>query len=353
MKSNKKFYLITLTSIFLVLFLTVFSSTASAATGAPENLTVHFIDVGQGDSILLESGDNDMLIDAGERDKSDDVAKYLKGEGITSLDYVVATHPHADHIGGLSDILETFSIGQFLDSGYPHTSATYEHMLETIDSKNIPFKTVKRGDKIDFAPGISVEVLNPGSSYFTDDLNQNSIVLKVIDGNISFLLTGDAGIEAENAIMQEGYNVDTDILKVGHHGSSTSSGEAFISAVSPSVSVIEVGADNDFGHPHGEILQMLQKASTVYRTDQDGTVTVTTDGSSYTVSTENTASTAKKETVKAIESTMPEIGSLEQKKDSIAPDNTHPPEQKENTTPGFEIVYAIIGLLGVFLCRGR
>ncbi len=234
-----------------------------------------------------------MLIDAGERDKSDDVAQYLKGEGITSLDYVVATHPHADHIGGISDILKTFPIGQFLDSGYPHTSGTYEYMLNTINNENIPFKTVKRGDTIDFAPGINVQVLSPGSTYFTDDLNQNSIVLKVTDGSVSFLLMGDAGVEAENAIMQDGYNVNADILKVGHHGSYTSSGQAFIDLANPAVSIIEVGANNEYGHPHTETLQTLQKVSTVYRTDQDGTVTVTTDGSSYSVSTENTASNPK------------------------------------------------------------
>ena len=265
--------------------------TASAAPEPAENLTVHFIDVGQGDSILLQYGDKDMLIDAGESSTGDDVAEYIKSEGITSLDYVVATHPHADHIGGMSDILKTFPIGQFLDSGYPHTSGTYEYMLETIDSSNIPFTTVKRGDKIDFASGVVVEVLNPGNSYFTDDLNQNSVVLKVTDGSVSFLLMGDAGIEAEDAIMKDGYNVDADILKVGHHGSSTSSGETFISAVSPAVSIIEVGAGNEYGHPHTEALETLQKASTVYRTDVDGTVTVTTDGSAYTVTTEKTTIT--------------------------------------------------------------
>ena len=193
MKNKKKLYPLALVSIVLVLFLILVLSTASASSSAPGNLTIHFINVGQGDSILLECGDNDMLIDAGERDKSDDVAQYLKGEGITSLDYVVATHPHADHIGGISDILKTFPIGQFIDSGYPHTSGTYEYMFNTINNENIPFKTAKRGDTIDFAPGIDVQVLNPGSTYFTDDLNQNSIVLKVTDGSVSFLLMGDAG----------------------------------------------------------------------------------------------------------------------------------------------------------------
>ena len=118
---------------------------------ASGNLTIHFLDVGQGDSILLEHGDDSMLIDSGEIGKGDDVATYIKSEDITSLDYVVATHPHSDHIGGMSVILNDFPIGHFIDSGYPYTSKTYENMLTTIDKKNIPFMTPKRGDKIDFS----------------------------------------------------------------------------------------------------------------------------------------------------------------------------------------------------------
>ena len=250
------------------------------------NLTVHFLAVGQGDSILLEHGDDGMLIYSGEIGKGDDVATYIKNEGIMSLDYVIATHPHSDHIGGMSVILNDFPIGHFVDSGYAYSSKTYENMLKAIDKKNIPFETPKRGDKINFTSGIDVYVLNPGSTYFTDDVNQNSVVLKVTDGKVTFLLMGDAGIQAENEIMKDGYNVDADILKVGHHGSRTASGTPFISAVSPEISVIEVGAGNDYGHPHQETLDRLQKVSKVYRTDLDGTITVTTDGSSYSVSTE-------------------------------------------------------------------
>lgn len=253
---------------------------------ASGNLTVHFLDVGQGDSILLEHGDDTMLIDAGEIGKGDTVAADIKGEDITSLDYVVATHPHSDHIGGMSVILNDFPIGHFLDSGYAYTTKTYEDMLSTIDKKNIPFSTPKRGEKIDFSSGIDVQVLNPGSTFFTDDVNQNSIVLKVTDGSVSFLLMGDAGIEAENQIMKDGYDVNADILKVGHHGSRTASGASFISAVSPEISVIELGAGNDYGHPHKETLDRLQKVSKVYRTDLNGTITITTDGSTYSVSTQ-------------------------------------------------------------------
>jgi len=264
------------------------TTTQNASIPSGQNLTVHFLDVGQGDSILIKYGNKSMLIDAGESDKGEVVSDYLHNQGISTLDYVVATHPHSDHIGGMNDVLNNFKVDHFIDSGYPYTSKTYENMLTTIDKKNIPFETPKRGDKINFASGIDVEVLNPGTSYYSDDLNQNSIILKVTDGKVSFLLMGDAGLEAENDIMKAGYNVDADILKVGHHGSSTASGASFISAVSPDISVIEVGVGNDYGHPHSEILNKLQKTSKVYRTDLDGTITITTDGSTYTVTTQKT-----------------------------------------------------------------
>ncbi len=249
---------------------------------ACENLTVHFLDVGQGDSILVEYDKKAMLIDAGESDQGEVVSDYLQDQGISTLGYVVATHPHSDHIGGMNDILNNFQIKHFIDSGYPHTTQTYEDMITTIDKKNISFETVKAGQTIDFDPAVDIEVLNPSGTY-SDDLNENSVVLKLTYGDTSILLMGDAGLDAEEKIMKAGSDIDSDILKVGHHGSDSGSGDKFISTISPEVSVIEVGAENDYGHPNAEILERLQTASKVYRTDLDGTITVTTDGSNYTV----------------------------------------------------------------------
>ena len=254
------------------------------------NLTVHFIDVGQGDSILIRHKDKAMLIDAGEKDQGEIVSDYLKDQGISTLKYVISTHPHSDHIGSMIDVLNNFQVERFVDSGYPHTSKTYENMLSIIDKKNIPFEVAQAGQKIDFDPAINIEVLNPSSTY-SDELNENSVVLKIKYGDTSFLLMGDAGLETEEKMMKAGYDVNADILKVGHHASRSGSGVSFISAVSPSVSVIEVGAGNDYKHPHQEILNRLQKVSRVYRTDKDGTITVTTDGSTYTVTTQKTGPT--------------------------------------------------------------
>lgn len=261
---------------------------ANGGNPAAENLTVYFLDVGQGDSILLEYNGKAMLVDAGERDQGSGVSAYLHAHDISSIDYVVATHPHADHIGGMDEVLGSFQVGHFIDSGFPHTSKTYENMLTTINEKNIPFEVAEKGEKIEFDPAVDVEVLNPGPQY-SDDLNENSVVLKVSYGEVSFLLMGDAGLETEENLMNAGYDLDSDILKVGHHASRSGSGKAFISAVSPEISVIEVGAGNDYGHPHPEILERLQKVSRVYRTDLDGSIVVTTDGSAYTVTAQKTA----------------------------------------------------------------
>jgi len=163
-------------------------------------------------------------------------------------------------------------------------------MLTAIDEKNIPFQVAKKGEKIELDPALNIEILNPDSQY-SDELNENSIVLRINYGEVSFLFMGDAGLETEKNIIKAGDNIDSDILKVGHHASTSGSGESFITAVSPEISVIEVGAGNDYGHPHAEVLERLPKVSRVYRTDLDGTITVTTDGLTYSVATEKSGTT--------------------------------------------------------------
>lgn len=290
-----------------VALLSVLIVAISAATvSASENLTVHFIDVGQGDSELLQFAGENVLVDAGTPDMGPRVESYLRDHGVSSLDLLVATHPHDDHIGGLLDVLNDFSVKQVLDSGQTHTSQTFENYLNLIDRKNIPFSTAERGQTINLDPAIKIEVLSPPATLFSDDLNQNSIVLKITYNKITFLLMGDAGFEAEKSIMAAGYNLKSDVLKVGHHGSSSASSAAFLAMVKPAISIIEVGAKNDYGHPTQKTLSALQSASSkVYRTDLDGSIVIATDGQSYTVTTEkqpswNTASTAPKGTSSAV-----------------------------------------------------
>jgi beta-lactamase superfamily II metal-dependent hydrolase len=186
----------------------------------------------------------------------------------------------------MNAVLTSFPVDHFIDSGNLHPTETYHDMLATVSDKDIPLETPKASDKIDFAPEVDVEVLNPSHNPSSDDRNYNSVALIVEDKDVRFLLMGDADAKAESEIMDRGYRANVDILKVGHHGSSTASSKAFIDLIDPEVSIIEVGTNNVYGHPDAEVIKRLQDTSQVYRTDLDGTITVTTDGSAYTVMTE-------------------------------------------------------------------
>jgi beta-lactamase superfamily II metal-dependent hydrolase len=249
-------------------------------------LSVYFLDVGQGDSSLIIFGNKTILIDAGEMDMGDRVVSDIRELGVTRIDLLVATHPHSDHIGGMQNVLDNFPVGQVLDSGLPHGSILYERFLETIDKKNIPYKVAEQGDEIDLDPALRIVVLSPPEKRFGDDLNTNALVLRISYGTINILFTGDAGSEAETALVQSGYALDAQILKAGHHGSMHSGSPAFIARVHPETAVISVGLDNPYGHPHKQAVDTLNGAgATIYRTDRDGTILVRSDGISYTVKT--------------------------------------------------------------------
>lgn len=217
------------------------------------NLTVTFIDVKQGDSEWIESPTGKtMLIDAGESGYVSRVVSII--DPSKTIDIVVATHPHADHIGGMQTILTKYTIGKFFDSGQPYTSTTYENMLNTIDKKNISYTAVKSGDKITFDPLVKVEVLNPQPKFF-DEINDNSIVLLMTYKNISFLFAGDTQLNSET--MYAKYFNHVTILKVAHHGSMSSTGAYLLSRTHPNVSVISVGTDNPYGHPDSSTITRL------------------------------------------------------------------------------------------------
>jgi competence protein ComEC len=176
----------------------------AVSASASENLTVHFIDVGQGDSELILFNGKNVLIDAGDQDSGPRVTSYLRSHGITSLDLVVATHPHEDHIGGLITILNDIPIKQVLDSGQTHTAPSFDTYLSLIDQKGIPFAVAERGQTIDLDPSLKIEILSPPATLFAGDLNQNSVVLSVTYNKVSFLFIGDAGTEAEDSILAAG-----------------------------------------------------------------------------------------------------------------------------------------------------
>ena len=241
-----------------------------------KDMLVHFIDVGQGDSIFVElPNEQTMLIDAGEWQTAPQVINYIYGLGYSSLDYVIATHPHSDHIGGMPEVLNTFQVNNFYISPASHTTKTYENMLEKSTKAN-NVGIVGTGDVIINDHGLSVEVVAPNKNAGFDNLNNASVVIKLTYIDKTFLFTGDAEKEEEDLIRS---NIKADVLKVGHHGSDTSTSENFLKKVEPQYAVISVGQGNDYGHPTDKVLNRIKnKNIAIYRTDLSGTIVFKTNG---------------------------------------------------------------------------
>ena len=239
-------------------------------------LRVDFLNVGQADCALLSTNGHYMVIDGGNNGDADTILSYLEGQGVEKLDAVVGTHPHEDHIGSLDAIINHFDVDAVYMPKIMHTSKTFEDVLDAVANKGLKIKSPSPGDTIDFN-GLEIEGLGPQREY--KDFNNNSIVLKVNAGETAFLFTGDAEETAEKDILQADYDLQADVLKVGHHGSSTSSSQAFLQAVKPKYAVISVGVGNSYHHPEEEALQRLQSiGAEIYRTDLQGNIVCTTDG---------------------------------------------------------------------------
>ncbi len=251
------------------------------------DMSVHFIDVGKADSIYIKCKDKNILIDAGEKNTYDLVNEYLRRQNVKVLDLVIATHPHTDHIGGMPKVIEEFQINKLLipelkEEVIP-TSITYEKLLLAIKNKNIAPERPIPGNSFNIG-GLIFEVLAPNKQY--DDVNNNSIVVKMTFKNTSFLFTGDAEKKSENDMMNNNFNLEADVLKVGHHGSKTSTSSAFLRKVNPKYAVICVGEDR-YNLPKKITIDKLTKRNIkVFRTDCNGTVVFSTDGNKISVFTE-------------------------------------------------------------------
>lgn len=242
----------------------------------PSNLRVHFIDVGQADCNLIQlPGGKSMLIDAGNNDDGPDVVRYIMSQGIHKLDIVVGTHPHEDHIGGLDDVIKAFDVGDVYMPKVQHNTKTFRNVLSAVKEKDLKVQTAKAGVELLKESGLEAVVLAPVKEKY-EDLNNYSAIIRMVYGNTSFLFTGDAEKESEEEISG---NVQADVLKTGHHGSSTSTTKEFLQRVNPKYALISCGTDNSYGHPHKETPQKLEDAGViVFRTDMDGTVIFESNG---------------------------------------------------------------------------
>lgn len=239
-------------------------------------LLVHYIDVGQGDSILLESEGEFVLIDAGEVEYGSAVCRYLRSRDVDTLDYVIATHPHSDHCGGLAEVIDTFSCTNFITTETDQQTKTWLNVLYAVRDCRANYIDAIVGDTYSFGEA-SFEIMGPYGKYY-DDYNDYSVVVKATCGDTSFLLTGDAEARVEREMIQNGADLRADVLKVGHHGSYTSSCSEFLDAVDPQYAVITCGKNNEYGHPHKETMESLSERNIpVFRTDELGTIIASSD----------------------------------------------------------------------------
>lgn len=246
---------------------------------AGQKLKVSYIDVGQADSILIQipNGKN-VLIDAGNNGDANTITSYLKKQGVSKLDIVIATHPHEDHIGSMDKVISTFDIGQIIMPRKDSTTQTYKDMITAIQNKGLKITEAKAGLKLDLGSEVNALLIAPNSASY-EDVNNYSAVLKLSYGTNTFLFEGDAEEESENEIAKSDFNLKADVLKVGHHGSDSSSSTAFLAKVQPKYAVITVGKDNSYGHPTQTTIDGLSNiGAKIYRTDQSGTIVAESDG---------------------------------------------------------------------------
>lgn len=281
---NKKFNSLIFIILFSIFYFMMFLKNDENDYVILDNeVRVHFINVGQGDATFIELPDNkSLLIDAGEKSYGDTVVSYIANLGYNSVDYIIGTHPHTDHIGGLEKVLNNFDIGSVYMPKISSNSKTFENLLSTISDKGLKINSAYNGVSVIDSDELSISFVAPVSEKYSD-LNNYSAVLLLRYGGVKFLFMGDAEVLSESEISS---NIDVDIVKIGHHGSNTSSSIDFINRVSAKYGIISVG-ENSYGHPNEDVVSRWVSSGTIiYRTDINGNIVITTNGSDITVENE-------------------------------------------------------------------
>ena len=254
-----------------------------------EGVSVHFIDVGQAECILIKAPEKNVLIDAGNIGCEKEIENHLRTNGVYKIDLLILTHPHSDHIGSATAIVKKFPVSGTVIPKIPEeflpTTSIFEELLKTLSSKNSSVSYAKSGTVYELGDSATLEILGP-EGYSGENLNNYSVISKLVYGETSFLFTGDAEEEIELALVSSGKDLSCTVLNAGHHGSSTSNSAVFIRAASPEFAAISCGLNNDYGHPHRETLSSFNDFKIKYfRTDYDGNIIFRTDGKTVTVST--------------------------------------------------------------------
>ena len=280
---KKKKIISSIIGIIVVLLAGYFGIDLTQDSKVPKDskLMISYMDVGQGDAAYIKVNGNDILIDAGPRSNSKELLEQLKAKNIDDFELVIATHPHEDHIGGMVDVFKEYEVKAFYSPKITHTTKTYENLVKAVKDEGLKTKELKGGMVIDLGEGAKFEVFTPQKSEY-EELNDYSPIMKLSFGDTSYLFTGDAEkLAEEEALAKYKTSLDSDVIKFGHHGSSSSSSNAFIEAVSPKYGIISCATDNKYGHPHRETLDIIKKYNIkTFRTDTDGEIILTSDGKS-------------------------------------------------------------------------
>ncbi|MGE7624402.1 ComEC/Rec2 family competence protein [Viridibacillus sp. NPDC096237] len=260
-------------------------STDQPFTGKASDVLVHIIDIGQGDSILLQSENENILIDAGNKGAGDEVVSYLQKNNVTTLDAVISTHPDADHVGGLAEVIDSIKVKKVYAPKVSHTTIAYKNFLTAVKNQGLGITQAKTGVEIPTTEeNLSLKFIAPVNTYKQSDLNDWSAVLLLQNGNNKFLFTGDAEFPSENDMLAKDLVPQVDVLKVSHHGAEEATSEAFLAKAKPTYAAISVSATNGYGHPTAATLNRLKKVGAkVYRTDKQSNIIFTSNGSEISV----------------------------------------------------------------------